>query len=665
MTRLYRKWLRFRLGALFALFFLFFVALTSRAFQLQILAGQTLKNIAVKQHTKTLQLQPERGIIFDRNGEKLAVSVAADSVCADPAKVAQPATAARQLAAVLDTDAAAFSKRLTGSKHFCWIARRISADQAARVEHLDIDGIFLVKEPKRHYPNGEMAGHVLGFVGTDAVGLEGLELKYDRYLKGAPEKLTIVRDAKGKVMAPRTERADKAIAGREDSNNLILTIDGRLQYLVESKLKEAVRAKGAKGGMAIVMDPRTGEILAMATEPAFNPNTATKSHAERMKNKIITDCFDPGSTFKPFLAGGALEEGVVKETDVFYCENGSYVVADRVFHEANRQKHGRLTFSEILKYSSNIGSVKVSERLGKEKFHEYITRFGFGSRTGIDLPGESPGLLRPVRSWTRVDTSTAAFGQGVSVTAIQLITALSAIANGGILMKPYVVQGVVDKNGQVVKKFVPTVVRRVLSPETSARLTAILTNVVQDQDGTGKNARLVNVAVAGKTGTSQKFDFSRRKYSSERVRTSFMGFFPAQDAQVAILVTLDEPQRDKWGGMAAAPVFRNIGEQILTTIRTDIRETPSLPAETERPIEEVNLRLVRAPQVETDFSTPASDSATPNFLGMTMREALKTAKQNRIELKMAGSGWAVRQRPAPGTPVGDLRICSVSFSRED
>jgi len=382
-----------------------------------------------------------------------------------------------------------------------------------------------------------------------------------------------------------------------------------------------------------------------------------------MKNKIIADCFDPGSTFKPFLAGGALEEGVVKETDVFYCENGSYAVADRVFHEANRQKHGRLTFSDILKYSSNIGSVKVSERLGKEKFHEYITRFGFGSRTGIDLPGESPGLLRPVRSWTRVDTSTAAFGQGVSVTAIQLITALSAIANGGILMRPYVVQGVVDKNGQLVKKFVPTAVRRAISPETSARLTAILTNVVQDHDGTGKNARLVNVAVAGKTGTSQKFDFGRRKYSSERVRTSFMGFFPAQNAQVAILVTLDEPQRDKWGGMAAAPVFRNIGEQLLTCIRTDIRETPSRPAEDLA--EEVAVRLVKAPQVETDFAASASDSTTPNFLGMTMREALKSAKQNRIELKMAGSGWAVRQKPAPGTPVGDFRVCSVSFSRED
>jgi cell division protein FtsI (penicillin-binding protein 3) len=322
------------------------------------------------------------------------------------------------------------------------------------------------------------------------------------------------------------------------------------------------------------MDPKTGEILALADQPGFDPNKFSTYNLGKGKNKVITDSFDPGSTFKPFLAAGALEEGIVKETDRFNCENGAYVVSDRTFHEANKKRYGSLTFHDVLKYSSNIGCVKISERLKKEKFYHYITQFGFGSKTGIDLPGEVSGLLRPQQNWTRVDTSTIAFGQGVSVTAIQLITALSAIANDGMLMKPHIVRAVVNKQGQIIKKVMPTPVRQVVSPKTAKRLTAILKDVVGEDDGTGKKAQIPNVAVAGKTGTSQKFDFSRRVYSSERVRTSFMGFFPADDPQVAILVTLDEPQRDKWGGVAAAPVFKNIGEQILTCFKTDIKEAP-------------------------------------------------------------------------------------------
>ena len=666
MTIEAKKWLKLRLATLLLCFLVLFIALITRAFQIQVLNGQNLKSRADRQHTTTLRTESERGIVFDRNGEKLAVSIMADSVCADPSKITDPQGTAGKIASILKIDKGSILKKFSASKNFCWIARKITPDQAALVEKVDLDGIFLIREPKRFYPNGELAGHLIGFVGLDAHGLEGLELRYDEDLRGVPEKLTWTRDAKGKRLYPRLESAG---GQSRESTNLILTIDSRIQHLVESQLKEAVKAKGAKGGLAVVMDPKTGEILALANEMSFDPNTFATSGAAKSKNKVITDCFDPGSTFKPFLAAAALEEGVVKETDRFYCENGHYVVADRVIHEAQRKRHGHLTFPDIIKYSSNIGSVKISERLGKEKFYQYITKFGFGAKTGIDLPGETVGLLRPVHNWTRVDTSTIAFGQGISVTAIQLITALSAIANQGVLMKPYIVRGLVDKKGQIIKKYAPTPVRQVISPRTAKRLTTIMTSVVGDADGTGKNARIVNVNVAGKTGTSQKFDFARRAYSSERVRTSFMGFFPAEDPQVAILVILDEPQRDKWGGVASAPVFKNISEQILTCFKTHIRENPVF--EEEKINKEIKIKLVSASPVltrdqtgpmETVDKVSAEEATMPDFRGMTIRDALKKAREKGIELNVSGTGWAVSQAPAPGVAISELHYCTVSFS---
>jgi cell division protein FtsI (penicillin-binding protein 3) len=658
MTGESRKWMKFRIASLLALFLVLFIALGSRAFQLQILSSKELKALAEKQHTQTLLLQPDRGIIFDRNGEKMAATIMADSVCADPSKIDNPAEVAGLLASILRTDRAALRKKLSGAKNFCWVARRIAPEQATLVQELGVEGIFIVKEPKRFYPSGELAGHLIGFVGTDANGLEGLELRYDRYLKGAPEKLLWTRDAKGKRLYPRLERPE---AAPKENYNLVLTIDSRIQHLVESHLKTAVKAKGAKGGFAIVMDPRTGEILALANEMGFDPNNFSAVDPAAGKNKAITDCFDPGSTFKPFLAAAALEEGVVKETDMFNCENGNYAIADRVIHEANRKRHGALSFRDILRYSSNIGSVKVGERLGKEKFHQYIRKFGFGAKTGIDLPGEVSGLLRPVENWTRVDAATVAFGQGISVTAIQLITALSTVANQGVMMKPFVVRGLMDRQGKIAQAYHPTVVRRVISPETAKRLTAILTDVVGTEDGTGKHARIVNVAVAGKTGTSQKFDFARRAYSSERVKTSFMGFFPAQDPQVAILVILDEPQRDKWGGVAAAPVFRDIGEQILTRFRTNIRENP--PREEEKPGTGMKVRLVSAPAPLTVQESLESDEALiPDFRGMSIREVIRKSKEKGLEVRISGSGWATAQQPAAGHPAPESRLCTVTFS---
>jgi cell division protein FtsI (penicillin-binding protein 3) len=648
-----KKWLKIRMGIILTMFLVLFIALISRAFQLQVLSGKKLKTLAQRQHTTVLQLPPERGVIYDRNGEKLAVSIMANSVCADPSKIADPAKASGQVAEILNLDSQAVFKKISTPKSFCWLARKISPEQAVSVENADIEGIFLVKEPKRFYPNGELAAHLVGFVGTDANGLEGLESKYDESLKGKPEKLAWARDAKGKKLFLRVEKSETK---KDENVNLVLTIDNRIQYLVETHLKEAVLSKGAKGGLAIVMDPKTGEILAMANEMGFNPNNIEGLTPEKWRNRAITDYFDPGSTFKPFLVAGALEEKIIKESDKFFCENGNYKVANRVIHEANKKRHGVLSVPDILKYSSNIGAAKIAQKMGKEKFYDYIERFGFGAKTGIDLPGESAGLVRPVKNWVPVDTAMIGFGQGVSVTAIQLIAAVSAVANNGVLMKPYIVRGFADKDNRLIKLYTPTVVRKVISPDVAKRLTNMLTEVVSAPDGTGKNARIVNVAVAGKTGTSQKFDFTRGVYSSEKVRTSFMGFFPADNPQVAILVILDEPQRDKWGGVAAAPVFKNIGEQILNCFKTNIRETPVFEKDTNK------VQLVSAQQTLIPQNAAGDDESTmPDFSGLTIREAMKKAKAESIELKISGNGWAMRQYPQAHAPFGDERMCNVVF----
>lgn len=646
--------LKFRIIMIFIFFFILFVALISRAFQLQVLSGQKLRKLATRQHTTVLQLPPERGVIYDRNGEKLAISIMADSVCADPSKIIDPAAASKQIADILDLDGQEVFKKLSAPKSFCWLARRISPEQSALVQNADIEGIFLVKEPKRFYPNGELAAHLLGFVGLDANGLEGLERRYDESLRGKPERLAWARDAKGKKLFLRVEKNETQ---KDENLNLVLTIDNRIQYLVETSLKEAVLDKGAKGGLAIVMDPKTGEILALANQMGFNPNNVEGLKPDMWRNRAITDYYDPGSTFKPFLVAAAMEEKVVRETDRFFCENGNYKIADRVIHEANRKRHGTLTVREILKYSSNIGSAKIAQKMGKEKFYDYIKKFGFGEKTGIELPGESAGSVRPVKNWVPVDTAMIAFGQGVSVTAIQLITAVSAIANNGVLMKPYIVRGVADQDNRLVKLYTPTTVRKVISPDVARRLTNMLTDVVGAEDGTGKNAKMVNVAVAGKTGTSQKFDSSRGVYSSEKVRTSFMGFFPAENPQVAILVVLDEPQRDKWGGVASAPVFKKIGEQILNCFKTNIRETPVFEKDKMEKVQLVSAEQTIIPQNDE----VSDESSMPNFLGLTIREAMKKAKAESIELKISGNGWAVRQYPPAHTPLGNERLCNVVF----
>jgi cell division protein FtsI (penicillin-binding protein 3) len=639
-------------------FLVLYVALVSRAFQLQVVSGETLATLADRQHKKSLTLNPERRFIFDRNGQKLAATIMADSVYVDPSSVQDRRKVTLKLSSILGVKRQKIAQALGNEGSFRWIARQISPVGAERIRALDLKGVHLVREPKRFYPHRETACHLLGFAGLDSVGLEGLELEYEEYLKGIPKKVVWGRDARGH----RIYLNDNAGGTMDDrSCSLFLTIDSKIQYIVESQLKRAVENTGAKGGSVIVMDPRTGQILAMANEPRFNPNTFSLYPADAMRNRAVTDCFDPGSVFKPFVAAAAFEEGLIEETDLFDCEDGTYVVGDRVIHEAQHKKFQELTPPEILKYSSNIGVIKIAEKLGKKRFHQYVTKFGFGSKTGIDLPGESPGILRDPHGWREVDFATMAFGQGISVTAIQLVSAMCAVANGGVLMEPHVVRCLVDKKGEVVREFEPVVLRRVISAETSRKMTAILTGVVEGEGGTGGNAHIVNLSVAGKTGTSQKFDFSSGQYSSRKVTASFMGFFPAEDPRMVILVVLDEPEVNRWGGAAAAPLFKRVSEQILRCSNSSM-EVREVAAGEKDEMTQI-IQASTAEDIITYRDIGDDKSVIPDFGGMSLREVLRIAQSRGIEIRTAGSGWAVNQKPSPGIPIEGNQPCYVLFNR--
>lgn len=651
-----KKYLRGRITTVLVFFVVLFVALVSRAYQLQILSGDALKAMAERQHRGVMELHTDRGTIFDRNGRVLAASVIVDSVGINPSVISNLDDTAEKLSKILHLSKASLVAKFKNHRHFCWVARKISPKQSRQIRAEKISGIQLIEEPKRFYPHKNLAGHVLGFVGMDAIGLAGLEYKYERQLKRVSRKISWRRDARGNklYLDSQNEHGDS-----EKNYNLILTIDSRIQHVVEQQLVRAIGETGARRAAAVVMDPRTGEILAMACAPNFNPNVFYQYSGEIRKNWAIRDCFDPGSIFKPFVIAAALDEGAVTAGDILNCENGQYAVGDTVIREAERKKHGELAISDILKYSSNIGAVKIAERLGKEGLSRGIQKFGFAEETGIDLPGESSGLMRSWTTWTDVDLATIAFGQGVSVTAIQMITALSALANDGILMRPQVVRGIVDDKGRVIREFVPKEKGRAVSVDTARIVTSYLTGVVGDDDGTGRNARILHVPVAGKTGTAQKFDFAGGRYSTEKVTASFGGFFPADDPRMTILVLLDEPQTKRWGGQAAAPVFREVAQQVIRRFSTGMGEQ-EYDYDMDRHIEIHNVSIE---QTTIDHGSAAT-TRVPDFTGKTMSEVVSLARERNLDVRVTGSGWAVQQTPAPGTCAAEETVCAVLFQAD-
>ena len=540
------------------LFFLLsgFGVILFRLVSLQVLQAAELTARADRQHQKSVTLEGVRGTVTDRHGKVLAMNVEVPSIFGVPTSLDSPANAAKSLSSVLHIRRDDIEKKLRQDKHFVWLARKVEPEKGRRLEQLSIDGIGMVMEGRRFYPKGPLLAHVLGFVGMDGVGLEGLERRYESQLHGERRLTILQRDALGRTVFPKGLREQVPAAGHA----LTLTIDEVIQYIAEKELEEAVDHARAKSGTIIVMEPQSGAILAMAVSPRFDPNAVASLTADRWRNRALTDTYEPGSTMKVVVAAAALEERVMMPGSMLFGENGRMTVANTTIHD--HEKLGWMTFAQMMQKSSNIGAAKTGILLGQQRLYRYLQAFGFGQRTDIDLPGEVVGLLKSPREWGRRSLASISMGQEIGVTPLQMVSAVSAIANDGVLMKPYVVSGVSDQKGQLVKEVLPQVRRRVVSPATARTLTTILEGVVAS--GTGTKAAIPGFRVAGKTGTAQKVDPRTGAYSSVLSVGSFVGFVPADAPRLAMIVVIDEPQGEAWGGVVAAPVFRRVGEQVLT-----------------------------------------------------------------------------------------------------
>jgi len=653
MKRKSVNWFKVRVILISGLLFCCFVLVVGRMFQLQVLKKEQLYKLADQQQHIQIPLVAKRGTIYDRQGNELAVSIEVDSVYADARKVVDVEKAADELAGILQIDRKELKERLERRKSFEWIQRKISPKEAEQIKALRLQGIDFLKENRRFYPNAELAAHVIGFVGLDSRGLEGVEFQYDALLNGKGQVWTMARDAMGREIS-----LGEAPFEKEDHyRNIFLTLDKQIQHVAETELSQSVQKWGAKGGLVIAMDPLTGKILALASYPSFNPNQFIQYRSRNWRNRAISDVFEPGSLFKAFLATAALEEKVVQPTDSFFCENGAYTVYDRTIHD--HSKHGWLTVQQIVKFSSNIGASKVGEKMGKERFYQYICAFGFGEKTGIGLPGEGKGIVHHPRYWPPVALDTISFGQGISVTAIQLMSALSVIANGGFLMKPYVVEKITNEKGEVVQSFKPEVVRRVISEETAKRATALL-KATTERGGTGEGAVPTGYEVAGKTGTAQKVDKLLKGYSEDRYTSGFFGFGPIHEPKIVLLIVIDEPQGSSYGGVVAAPIFRAIMEKVLPCLNVLPKGTLVVKNETD---------LV--PEKEGSSTVPLIDGVRvgkglgtmvmPDLTGLSMRNALSRMEGRGLIIRLSGNGKVVEQTPRPGIVIEKGDICYLKL----
>ena len=646
------NWFKLRIFFISCVLFFCFLLVVARMFQLQVLKKEQLYRLASQQHHVQIPLVPKRGTVFDRKGNELAVSIEVDSVYADPRKVVDADKTASHLAPILQVDPGELKQKLKRRGSFEWIQRKISSSEVEQIKALRLPGIFFLKENKRFYPNDQLAATVIGFVGLDSRGLEGIEFQYDASLNGKGRVWSVDRDALGREIAIGDASLDK----EDQHQNVFLTVDKQIQHVVETELGRAVQKWGAKGGMAIAMDPSSGRVLAMTTFPSFNPNQFLQYRTKIWRNRAISDAFEPGSVFKTFLAAAVLEEKIVRSNDSFYCENGSYTVYDRTIHDTH--KHGWLTFQQIIKVSSNIGASKVAEKIGKDRFYKYICAFGFGEKTGVGLPGESKGIVHHPRYWSPVALDTISFGQGISVTGIQLVAALSAIANGGSLMKPYIVEKITNEKGETVESFQPQLVRKVISEDVARNVTLLL-KASTEKGGTGEAAVPAGYEVAGKTGTAQKANTQLGGYE-DRYNSGFMGFAPADDPKVVLLVVIDEPQGTNYGGVVAAPVFKTIMEKILPYFNVHPKGTLIVRDE-QQPVAAKKTARADSMIEDVKVAKAASKEVMPDLTGLSMRSALTRIERKGLIVKVSGKGKVVEQSPRPGTVIEKGDICFLKL----
>ena len=631
------------------------LAIVAQLFHLQILRHTFYVKEAQHQSDRTITVRARRGTIMDRNERPFAISVDAPSIYADPSAIREPREATRALSRALGYSAAEQKELLSllhQDRSFVWIKRQVDPAIARAVRELRLEGVGFETESRRYYPKRELLSPVLGYVGLDSQGMAGLEYALDEDLKGREARVTVRLDAKrrpmGEVDKPPTE-------GRK----VTLTIDERIQHVTETALSDAIRDTGSVSGVAVVLDPRTGEVLAMSSLPSFNPNRFAAFPEKDRVNRAIADSYEPGSIFKIVTAATALKEGVVSPLEVIDCGNGFIEIAGTRIND--HAVFSSLTFQNVIAKSSDIGVIRVAQRLGTEKFYTSMKAFGFGAKTGIGLPGETSGLLRSPKAWSALSLASMSFGQEIGVTAIQMASAAAVIANGGYWMRPYVVKRVEEPWGELVREYSPVAERKVLEPETADRVMGLLREVVIS--GTGRKARVEGFEVAGKTGTAQKIDASGR-YSMIDHIASFVGFVPASRPALVVLVSLDTPKGDhNEGGDVAAPLFSRIANEAVRLLAIPPDDpTRNIRLVTYSP-ETVAKATFAAERAHEATQVPTDDPRImPDLRGFSLREAALMAARHGLSVEIHGSGVVARQTPLPGTPLEPGMSCSLELS---
>lgn len=679
------KWIRFRMGLLCGAMALGLGGFVSSAFRVQVEDAKAWKDTAENQRLRRLHIVPKRGTIRDRNGSTLAASVEVPSVSIDTAEItrgidgkaaqdAALAEAAPRIALALGLDANEVAQKLATRRRFIWLKRRVTAEEAQAVKDLGnpkktpkpVRGITIEGEGRRFYPGRELAGPLLGFVAPDGFGKDGLELALDEELRGKPDELRGLRDRSGRLIFSEKTADESALAGHD----VTLALDEGIQHVAERELDAAQRTYETKGASLAVIDPATGEILALASTPGFNPNDYKEFEPDVRRDRAITDRFEPGSVMKTFTVASALAAGTLKPTEKIYCEKGSFELGNVTIHDTHPNEW--LTPTQVLARSSNIGTLKIALNLGESGLYSGFRRFGFGEPTGLPLPGEASGVLRPkARPWFDVETANASFGQGVSVTTIQLALAMGAIANGGKLMEPILVKRIADALGNTVREWTPRVRREVVPPHVAKMVGEMLTAVVED-GGTGVEAAMEGYRVAGKTATAQKVDPATGKYSMDKYTASFVGFVPADRPRLVIAIVLDEPMIGRYGGDLAGPVFRRLAEASLRYLGVPPRHSaPKLKAvsRADDPADATLTAMKPEPKPEVPLALPPpvtgpplpSDIKVPDAAGLGVREAVRAVGAAGLVPVVEGTGRLVRQTPAAGADAAKGTVVRLVF----
>jgi cell division protein FtsI (penicillin-binding protein 3) len=683
---------RQRVSIVVLLLVLWMLAIGIRLVHLQVGQHEQLSDRARRQQQQSAKSNALRGLILDRNGHELARSLDVDSFVAEPTDEKFDAReTAKKFAAALGLEESPLRARLEearkSKRKFVWLARQVDAEQARRIHELKLAGVRAVKEPKRYYPNGALAAHVLGYVGTDDEGLAGIELYQNASLGGEAGKTVFDKDARHRAFNSFEVEA-------EHGQSIVLTIDQNIQYQAERAVAEAMELTRAKSATALVLEPRTGEILALVNAPTFDPNGARKISEEVRKNQALQNIYEPGSTFKIVAYSAAIEEKLARPTDMIDCQMGSINLLGRTIRDTHA--YGTLTVTEALAKSSNVAAIKLGLRVGKERMYDYMKRYGFGERTGIELKGETRGIVRKPENWHPSSMGSVAIGQEVGVTPIQMAAAFATIANDGVRVAPHLVREVRDANGQAVQRTAPET-HRVLSAETARTLRPMLESVTVS--GTAKLAQLDGYTAAGKTGTAQKIDPATRAYSKTKYVASFAGFAPIENPAVVIIVVIDEPAGSYYGGTVAAPVFRAIAESVLpylgvapdTEFKTPASDGDELaqeahvtgadgevaasPAHHAQHSSQESAAQAMLPQVvergaggvrEVVYAAATERALLmPDVRGRSVREAARICAQLGLELEARGDGRAIGQSPAAGARVEAGQTVSVEFGRSD